>query len=158
MDTMVTVVDGSCFMKELETLESLQARNCHANPKDQQTISYLLYDQVEFANMIVLYKCDLMNDNKKAMVKGLIARMNPTAKLIESLYSNVPLEMVLGTGLFSMTEAEKHKVWLQEARIGEHTPETEEYGIGSFTYRAIRPFLPKKFDNIMDAILQKLQA
>eukprot|EP00957_Ditylum_brightwellii_P086576 6586807-Ditylum_brightwellii.AAC.1 len=84
--------------------------------------------------------------------------MNPTAKLIDSVYSNVPLEMVLGTGLFSMTEAEKHEGWLQEARIGEHTPETEEYGIGSLTYRAIRPFLPNKFDNIMDDILQKSQA
>eukprot|EP00957_Ditylum_brightwellii_P043163 3271158-Ditylum_brightwellii.AAC.1 len=158
MDTMVTVVDSSCFMKELETLESLQARNWHAKPKDQQTISHLLCDQVEFANVIVLNKCDLMDDNKKAMVKGLIARMNPTAKLIESVYSNVPLEMVLGMGLFSMTEAEKQNVWLQEARIGEHTPEAEEYGIGSFTYRAIQPFLPNKFESIMDAILQKLQA
>jgi len=158
MDTMVTVVDGSRFMEELETLESLQARNWHADPKDQRTISHLLCDQLEFANVIVLNKCDLMNDNEKATVKGLIARMNPTAKLIDSVYSNVPLEMVLGTGLFSMTEAEKHEGWLQEARIGEHTPETEEYGIGSFTYRAIRPFLPNKFDNIMDDILQKSQA
>ena len=132
IDTLVTVVDGSCFLNELESLESLQCRDWHADPEDQRTISHLLCDQVEFSNVIVLNKRDLMTSRERELVTALIRKMNPTAKLIESEYSKVPLDSVLGTGLFSMSEAEKHDGWLAEARIGEHTPETEEYGIGSF--------------------------
>lgn len=155
IDTLVTVVDGSRFLDELESLESLQSRNWHADPEDQRTISHLLCDQVEFANVIVLNKCDLMTNREKELVRGLIGRMNPNAKLIESEFSKVPLDSVLGTGLFSMSEAEKHEGWLQEARIGEHTPETEEYGIGSFTYRARKPFLPHKLESVLEELLEK---
>jgi G3E family GTPase len=158
IDTLVTVVDGSRFMNELDTLESLRARNWHADPEDQRTISHLLCDQVEFANVIVLNKCDLMSNEDKTQVKALIQKMNPNARLIESEFSNVPLDSVLGTGLFSMSEAEKHEGWLQEARYGEHTPETEEYGIGSFAYRATRPFLPHKLDKVLENMLGGLQA
>ena len=84
--------------------------------------------------------------------------MNPTAKLIESTYSSVPLNTVLGTGLFSMSDAEKHEGWLKEARIGEHTPETIEYGISSFTYRAFKPFHPKRLHDALEEILAKKNA
>uniref|UniRef100_A0A7S4ASH4 CobW C-terminal domain-containing protein n=1 Tax=Pseudo-nitzschia australis TaxID=44445 RepID=A0A7S4ASH4_9STRA len=153
IDTLVTVVDGSRFMTEMNSLESLQARNWHADPEDQRTISHLLCDQVEFANVIVLNKCDLIGEEDQMQVKTLIQKMNPSAKLIESKFSCVPLDSVLGTGLFSMSEAEKHEGWLQEARLGEHTPETEEYGIGSFTYRATRPFLPHKLNQVLEDLL-----
>jgi len=155
IDTLVTVVDGSRFLSELDSLEKLQERNWHADPEDERTISHLLCDQVEFANVIVVNKCDLMDVDEKKKVKNLIKNMNPSAKLFESVFSAVPLEMVLGTRLFSMTEAEKHENWLKEARIGEHKPETEEYGIGSFTYRAIRPFSPMKFQHALEAMLNK---
>ena len=156
IDTLVTVVDGSRFLSELDSLESLQSRNWHADPEDQRTISHLLCDQVEFANVIVLNKCDLIEiADQKATVKNLIRKMNPNAKLIEANYSSVELADVLGTGLFSMSEAEKHEKWLTEARFGEHTPETEEYGIGSFTYRASRPMLPHKFHSLLEGILNK---
>jgi G3E family GTPase len=158
IDTLVTVVDGSRFMNELDTLESLRARNWHADPEDKRTIAHLLCDQVEFANVIILNKCDLMSYKDKIQVKALIQKMNPTARLIESEFSNVPLESVLGTRLFSMSEAEKHEGWLQEARYGEHTPETEEYGIGSFTYRATRPFLPHKLDTVLKNLLGGFEA
>lgn len=158
IDTLVTVVDGSRFMNELDSLESLRARNWHADPEDQRTISHLLCDQVEFANVIVLNKTDLMTHEDKTQVRTLIEKMNPSAKLIESEFSNVPIDSVLGTGLFSMSDAEKHDGWLQEARIGEHTPETEEYGIGSFTYRASRPFLPHKLEQVLEDMLAKSQA
>jgi len=158
IDTLVTVVDGSRFMDELDTLESLQCRDWHADPDDQRTISHLLCDQVEFANVIVLNKCDLMNAQDKAQVNKLIQKMNPTAKIIESEYSSIPLKTVMGTKLFSMSDAEKQKGWLQEARIGEHKPETEEYGIGSFTYRAIRPFLPHKLEDVLQGMLDKEMA
>jgi len=110
---------------------------------------------VEFANVIVLNKCDLMNEKEKSDVKTLIQLMNPSAKLVESVYSKVPLNMVLGTGLFSMSEAEKHDGWLKEARIGEHTPETVEYGITSFTYRANKPFAPHLLQRALDAMLDQ---
>jgi G3E family GTPase len=158
IDTLVTVVDGSRFMGEMESLESLQSRNWHADPEDQRTISHLLCDQVEFANVIVLNKCDLMKKEEKVKVKTLIQKMNPIAKLVESEFSNVPLDLVLGTGLFSMSDAEKHGGWLQEARIGEHTPETEEYGIGNFTYRATRPFQPDKLNNVLEDLMEKSKA
>jgi G3E family GTPase/ADP-ribose pyrophosphatase YjhB (NUDIX family) len=155
IDTLVTVVDGSRFLSELDSLQSLRERDWQADPKDQRTISHLLCDQVEFANVIVLNKCDLMEEEEKQKVKLLIKKMNPTAKLIESVYSSVPLDTVLGTGLFSMSEAEKHEGWLKEARIGEHTPETIEYGIGSFTYRALKPFWPHKLNNVLEAMMSK---
>eukprot|EP00580_Thalassiosira_gravida_P019206 CAMPEP_0201658390 /NCGR_PEP_ID=MMETSP0494-20130426/1280_1 /ASSEMBLY_ACC=CAM_ASM_000839 /TAXON_ID=420259 /ORGANISM="Thalassiosira gravida, Strain GMp14c1" /LENGTH=1004 /DNA_ID=CAMNT_0048135371 /DNA_START=191 /DNA_END=3205 /DNA_ORIENTATION=- len=155
IDTLVTVVDGSRFLSELESLQSLRERDWHADPEDQRTISHLLCDQVEFANVIVLNKCDLMNEKEKSDVKTLIQLMNPSAKLVESVYSKVPLNMVLGTGLFSMSEAEKHDGWLKEARIGEHTPETVEYGITSFTYRASKPFAPHLLHRALDAMLDQ---
>ena len=105
--------------------------------------------------VIVLNKCDLMSEDQKGEVKHLIELMNPLAKVFESTYSKVPLNMVLGTGLFSMSEAEKHEGWLKEERIGEHTPETIEYGISSFTYRARRPFWPHKLQVTIEAMLEK---
>lgn len=158
IDTLVTVVDGVRFIGEIESLESLQSRNWHTDPEDHRTISHLLCDQVEFANVIVLNKCDLMQNEEKLKVKTLIQKMNPDAKVVESEFSNVPLDLVLGTGLFSMSDAEKHQRWLQEARIGDHRPETEEYGIRSFTYRATRPFLPDKLNNILLDIVNKSRA
>eukprot|EP00804_Cyclotella_cryptica_P028439 CCRYP_014210-RA/>CCRYP_014210-RA protein AED:0.01 eAED:0.01 QI:37/1/1/1/1/1/2/89/956 len=158
IDTLVTVVDGSRFIGEMESLESLQCRNWQTDPEDQRTISHLLCDQVEFANVIVLNKCDLMKNDEKMKVKTLIKKMNPDARLVEAEFSNVPLDLVLGTGLFSMSDAEKHQRWLQEARIGEHRPETEEYGIKSFTYRATRPFLPHKLYAVLWDTVKKSQA
>lgn len=103
----------------------------------------------------MLNKCDLISNTDLDKVKALIHSMNPLSKLVESTFSKVSLDYVLGTRLFSMNDAEKHEGWLQEARIGEHTPETEEYGIGSFTYRASRPFLPHKLNLVLEAMLDK---
>jgi G3E family GTPase len=155
IDTLVTVVDGSRFLSELDSLQSLRERNWHADAEDQRTISHLLCDQVEFANVIVLNKCDLMREQEKQRVKQLIQNMNPTARIVESVFSAVPLEAVMGTGLFSMSEAERHEGWLKEARIGEHTPETLEYGIGSFTYRALKPFFPHKLHRALESMLDQ---
>ena len=118
-----------------------------------RTVSHLLCDQVEFANVVILNKCDLIGDDERVQVKSLIRKMNPDARILESKFGNVPLDCVLGTRLFSMSDAEKHEKWLQEARYGEHTPETEEYGIGSFTYRARRPFLPDMLERVLEDLL-----
>ena len=154
IDTLVTVVDGSRFILELESMETLRERDWQSDPDDERTICHLLCDQVEFANVIILNKCDLMKNDDVQRVKQLIQHMNPKAKLLESSYSKVPLDSVLGTGLFSLSDAESHHGWLKEARIGEHTPETEEYGIGSFTFRAAKPFHPHKLQEVFENMLE----
>ena len=155
IDTLVTVVDGSRFLSELDSIQTLQDRDWQADPEDQRTISHLLCDQVEFANVIIVNKCDQINSDEKNQVKRLIQQMNPAAHLIESVYSDVPLDRVLGTGLFSMSDAEKHDGWLKEARVGEHTPETLEYGISSFSYRARKPFWPHKLNLVLKDMLNQ---
>ncbi|KAL7576709.1 hypothetical protein ACA910_005633 [Epithemia clementina (nom. ined.)] len=155
LDTLVTVVDLSRFLCELNSMELLLDRSWHADSEDKRTIAHLLCDQIEFANVIVLNKCDLVEEKEKERVKDLIHRMNGTAILVESVHSAVPLETVMGTGLFSMSEAEKHEAWLKEARVGEHRPETVEYGIESFTYRALRPFFPHKLHATLEAMVAK---
>ena len=155
IDTLVTVVDGSRFLSELDSIQTLKDRDWQADPEDQRTISHLLCDQVEFANVIIVNKCDQINVDERNQVKCLIQQMNPSAQLIESTFSKVPLDRVLGTGLFSMSDAERHDGWLKEARIGEHTPETLEYGISSFTYRARRPFWPHKLDLAFEGMLEQ---
>ena len=155
LDTLVTVVDGSTFLLELDSLEDLRARGWHTDPEDQRSVSHLLCDQVEFANVIVLNKCDLLSDAERGAVRKLLHRFNPEAKVVEASHGRVDIKAVLGTGMFSMAEAAKHEGWLQEARIGEHTPETEEYGIGSFTFRSHRPFHPGRFRRAMDEMKKK---
>ena len=144
LDTCVTVVDGSAFLRELDTLESLRQRGWHAAEEDERTVSHLLCDQVEFANVIVLNKCDLIDAAEKATVKALLRKFNPNAEIIEAVRGNVDPAKLLGTKRFSLAEAETHEEWLKEARIGEHTPETVEYGIHSFTFRSLRPFHPAR--------------
>merc|ERR1711988_893824 len=124
LDTMVTVVDGSTFLRELHTLDSLRTRDWHATPEDERTIAHLLCDQVEFANIIILNKCDLIDEKEKGTVKMLLRKFNPDAEIIESTHGVVDPTKILGTKRFSMIEAEKHDEWLKEARIGEHVPET----------------------------------
>lgn len=159
IDTLLTVVDASRFLSELETIELLRDRNWHEDAQDERNISHLLCDQVEFANVIVLNKCDLMRDSlDKEKVKAVIQALNPTAKLVEATYSVVPLDKVLGTGLFSMAMAEKHEGWLQQARLDEHTPETIEYGISSITFRAWIPFHPDRLHKTLESMLAKRNA
>jgi G3E family GTPase len=155
IDTLVTVVDGSRFLSELDSIQTLKDRDWQADPEDQRTISHLLCDQVEFANVIIVNKCDRINVDERNQVKCLIQQMNPSAQLIESTFSKVPLDRVLGTGLFSMSDAERHDGWLKEARIGEHTPETLEYGISSLTYRARRPFWSHKLGLAFEGMLEQ---
>lgn len=150
LDTLVTVVDAGSFMKELTTLETLRNRDWHADPEDERTIAHLLCDQIEFANVIIMNKCDLVDPEQKGTIKSLLQKFNPTAKIIESIKGRVPPKAILGTKLFSMSDAEKHEHWLKEARIGEHVPETVEYGISSFTFRSLRPMHPLRFKKALD--------
>ena len=137
---MVTVVDGASFLDELYAADSLRVRGWEASADDERTVAQLFCDQLEFANVIIMNKMDLMNDEERARLRAILTRFNPSAKLIEATYGRIEPKQILGTGLFNLEKAEQHPEWLKEARIGEHVPESIEYGISSFTFSSNRPF------------------
>jgi G3E family GTPase len=122
----------------------LQDKEIALGEDDQRTIADLLVDQVEFADVIVINKTDLVSTEQKAELRAILHKLNPDARIIESERGQVPLREVLDTGRFDMEKAQQSAGWLKELN-NIHTPETEEYGIGSFVFRARRPFHPKRF-------------
>ncbi len=145
IDTMVTVVDAFNFFKDFGSPETLMDRALTDMEGDFRTIVNLLTDQIEFANVIILNKTDLVSKEHLGTLKSIIQKLNPGAKIIESSFSNVNYQEILNTGLFNFEEAEQSAGWIEELNKEEHTPETEEYGIGSFVYRAKKPFDPTRF-------------
>jgi len=150
LDTMVTVVDAGNFMRDFGSWDDLSDRRMGLNEDDQRNIVDLLVDQVEFANVIIINKTDLVTPYDLEQLTALIGKMNPEAKIIHSTESRVELSDIMGTGRFSMEDAESNPEWLQVPR-GEETTETEEYGIANFVYRARRPFHAQRLSDAMDA-------
>ena len=144
LDTMVTVVDAANFLHDYKQAEALQERGESLGEEDQRTVTDLLIDQIEFADVIVLNKLDLVNEKQAEEVEAIIKALNPGAQIIPTSHSKVPLDRVLDTKLFDYQKAESSAGWIKELQ-GEHTPETEEYGISSFTYRSSKPFDAEKF-------------
>ena len=151
VDTMVTVVDSFNFMKDFSSPEYLTDRNLTNIDGDSRTIVNLLTDQIEFANVILLNKIDLITKSELNNLKDIIRKLNPEAQIISTNHSKVSLNCVINTGIFDFEKAESSAGWIKELE-NEHTPETEEYGIGSFVYRRNMPFHPKKF---LDFVQQK---
>lgn len=147
VDTMVTVVDAFNFFKDFGSPETLMDRNMTDMEGDYRTIVNLLTDQIEFANVIVINKADLVSTDTLGLLKSSIKKLNPSAKIIVSEHSKVNPEHILNTGLFDFDEAEQSAGWIEELQKEEHTPETDEYGISSFVYRSRRPFDPVRFWN-----------
>jgi len=147
VDTMVTVVDAFNFFKDFGSPETLMDRNLTDIEEDHRTIVNLLTDQVEFANVILLNKTDLVSKDHLGILKTYIHKLNPSARIIESSFSKVEPSEILNTGLFNFEEAEQSAGWIEELNKEEHTPETEEYGISSFVYRSKKPFDPGRFWN-----------
>jgi len=143
LDTMLTVVDCVNFWNRLDSLQKLVDVGESASPEDQRTVVNLLIDQVEFANVILLNKTDLVTPEQIEKIKSFIQHLNPTAVLRETVKSQVDLKYVLNTHLFDFLKAVDAPGWLKELR-GEHVPETIEYGISSFIYKARKPFHPKR--------------
>ena len=139
LDTMVTVVDTASFRRDYQEAEALQDRGESLGEDDHRTVTDLLIDQIEFADVIVLNKRDLVTEEQALEVEAIVRALNPGAKLISATKGQVPLGEVLDTGLFDYDKAESSAGWIRELQ-GEHTPETEEYGISSFTYRTSEPF------------------
>ena len=147
IDTMVTVVDSLNFFKDFGSSDMLIDRELTDIEGDYRTIVNLLTDQIEFANVIILNKTDLVTAKQLGIIKTAIQKLNPSAKIIESSFSKVEPKEILNTGLFDFEEAEQGADWIEELNNDVHTPETEEYGITSFVYRKKRPFNPKRFWN-----------
>ena len=145
VDTMVTVVDSFNFFNDFGSPETLMDRKMTDIEGDYRTIVNLLTDQVEFANVIILNKVNLVPKKDLGMLRSTIKKLNPSAKIIETNYSKVNPTEILNTNLFDFEEAEQSAGWMEELSKDEHTPETEEYGIGSFVYRTKIPFDPIRF-------------
>ncbi len=143
LDTMVTVVDAASFLRDYNAAEALRERGESLGEEDDRTVTDLLIDQVEFADVIVLNKLDLVSKAQALEVEAVVKALNPGAKILTATRGQVPLECVLDTGLFDYEKAESSAGWIRELQ-GEHTPETEEYGISSFTYRTSHPFDAEK--------------
>jgi G3E family GTPase len=143
LDTLVTVVDAVNLPLDLNGMDLLADRNMSLGENDERGISELLLDQIEFANVILLNKCDRISAQEAASLDALLQKLNPLAKVIRTEHSQVDLKEILNTGLFDMEDAANAPGWLAELR-GEHTPETEEYGISAFTYKRQQPFHPER--------------
>lgn len=145
VDTMVTVVDAFNFFKDFGSSETLMDKDLTNIEEDYRTIVNLLTDQIEFANVIILNKTDLVKKEHLGVLRATIHKLNPSAKIIESSFSKVKPKEILHTNLFNFEEAEQSAGWIEELNKDEHTPETEEYGISSFVYRSKKPFDPIRF-------------
>ncbi len=144
LDTMVTVVDALNFPRDLAEADAVADRGESLGEDDTRTVSDLLVDQVEFADVILLSKTDLAEPGAADEVEAIVRGLNPRARVMRAPFGEVPLAEVLDTGLFDMEAAESSATWVAEL-MGTHTPETEEYGITSFVYEATTPFHPQRF-------------
>ena len=133
LDTMVTVVDAVNLIKNYSSTDFLKDKGEVAGEGDERTLVDLLVEQIEFANVILLNKIDLVSDKELKIVRAIIRGLNAKAKVIETSHSEVPMQEVMDTKMYNLEEAQNHPLWAQELyNPGDHTPETEEYGITSF--------------------------
>ena len=144
LDTMVTVVDAVNLFKDYHSEDLLADRGTIADETDNRSLASLLTEQIEFANVIVISKIDLVDEQALAKVTAVVKALNPSAKVIYATQGDVPLKAILGTQLFDFEKASAMPGWIRELE-GQHTPETEEYGIHSFIYNSREPLDPHRF-------------
>lgn len=153
LDTMVTVVDALNFFKDFDSPDTILERKMTDDDEDERTIVNLLTDQVEFANIIILNKSDLVAEEHLGVLDGILHKLNPSAKIIRTSYGKINPTDILNTGLFDYEIAQQSAGWQEELALAQkgisHNPETEEYGIGSFVYRNAKPFHPERFLNFL---------
>tara|TARA_B100000029_G_scaffold163693_1_gene159788 strand:+ start:496 stop:1752 length:1257 start_codon:yes stop_codon:yes gene_type:complete len=148
LDTMVTVIDALNFLKDYESAEDLKDRKMELSDEDQRSIAHLLVDQVEFADVILINKTDLVSKEELKHLYGIIRSLNRDAKIIETSRSKVPLDEILNTNRFNFDKASQSPGWLKMMR-GDESSETDEYGISSFSFDARKPFHPERFYKFM---------
>lgn len=149
LDTMVTVVDGLNFLRDFQAAEQLASRGETLGEDDERSITDLLIEQVEFADVILISKIDLISRAECEELKAILQRLNAEAEILPMVMGEIALRKILDTRRFDFERAAQSPGWLKEMR-GEHVPETQEYGIASTVYRAVRPFHPERFFNVID--------
>lgn len=146
LDTMVTVVDCFNFAKDFGSIDTVWNRGLNDDdPNDVRSIVNLLTDQIEFANVIILNKTDLLSPQNLGELKAIIKKLNPDARILTAEFGKINPKEILNTGLFDFEKASNSSGWIKELAKDSHTPETEEYGISSFVFRDARPFHPDRF-------------
>ncbi|MEM9561729.1 MAG: zinc metallochaperone GTPase ZigA [Actinomycetota bacterium] len=148
LDTMVTTVDAAAFLDDYQAPDFLQTRGIAVGPEDERSIASLLVDQVEFADTIVVNKVDLVSEPELERLVAILQGLNPRADVLTTSYGRVDLDEVLDTGRFDFDEAEQAAGWMATMR-GEETPETDEYGVTSFVWRARAPFHPERLHKLL---------
>jgi G3E family GTPase len=152
LDTMVTVVDARAFLEDYASADTLAQRGETAGEQDDRQLVDLLIEQVEFADVILVNKADLVSEEELGRLAALLATFNPDAEILSTAHGRVPLAKVLGTGRFDFARAQNAAGW-QQAMAGGHLPESEEYGITSFVWRARRPVHPERFKALIEGDL-----
>ncbi|WP_044736365.1 GTP-binding protein [Geobacillus kaustophilus] len=149
LDTMVTVVDANRFWTDFSSGETLLDRQQAVDETDSREIADLLIEQIEFANVIIVNKIDLVSAEEAQKLQKVLQKLNPEAVIIPATFGQVPLDSILNTHLFDFEKASQSAGWIKELNE-EHTPETEQYGISSFVYRRKRPFHPERLMNWLE--------
>lgn len=153
LDTMVTVVDAHRFVNDMYSEDLLKDRDEGVSEDDERTISDLLIDQIEFCDVLILNKADLVADKDLEQLEIILRKLQPSAKFIKTSFADVSLTEVVNTGLFDYEKASQSAGWIKELTEGghaNHTPETEEYGISSFVYKRRLPFHAERFNQWME--------
>ena len=151
LDTMVTVDDAANLIKNYSSTDFLKDKGEVADEADERTLVDLLVEQIEFANVILLNKVDLVSEKELKIIRAVIRGLNAKAKIIETNHSKVAMNEVMNTNLYDLKEAQNHPLWAQELyNPDDHTAETEEYGVTSFVYRARDPFDPEKIHSFFN--------
>ncbi|HJF20929.1 cobalamin biosynthesis protein CobW [Mammaliicoccus lentus] len=153
LDTMVTVVDAHRFINDMRSEDLLTDRDQGVSEEDERSISDLLIDQIEFCDVLILNKTDLVDKKDLDQLENVLRKLQPTAKFIKTNFADVPIKEVVNTGLFNFERASNSAGWIKELTEGghaSHTPETEEYGISSFAYRRRLPFHADRFNKWME--------
>lgn len=146
LDTMVTVVDAFNFFKDFGSSDTVSGRHMTDDTQDQRSVVHLMTEQVEFANVLVINKTDLVSATDLKLLEETLRKLNPEARIVKTRFGMIEPKDILHTKLFDFNKARQSAGWIKELN-NIHTPETEAYGIGSFVFRDHRPFNPERFWN-----------
>jgi G3E family GTPase len=145
LDTLVTVVDGPAFWDQFGSRYTLSEIKLGVDKNDRRTLVNLITDQIEFANVLVINKVDNMHPHDLGLLRGVLGRLNPKARLTETAWGCIDPAFILNTGLYNPVDAQEEPLWQAELNQADHVPETETHGIQSFVFRSPRPFHPERF-------------
>ncbi|WP_299962840.1 GTP-binding protein [uncultured Roseobacter sp.] len=154
LDTMVTVVDAANLLNDFSSHDFLRDRGETMGEEDDRTLVHLLTDQIEFADVVILNKVDDAGAQKVDAARKIIRSLNADTEIVETNHAAVAADKILDTGLFDFQQAHEHPMWAKELYgFADHVPETEEYGVASYVYRARLPFVPERILQVLNGDL-----